>query len=114
MIKLNATSDTSPYRHKYKVIPADDNVDWRRLNIIDEPDQSFDKAAYISEKMHEVRVILDSLDLSEKAIQIFSWKFFSGESYSDWPGEENSKELYSVYKQVFRMLMQRKEGKMLL
>ena len=114
MIKLNATSDTSPYRHKYKAIPADDNVDWRRLNIIDEPDQSFDKAAYISEKMHEVRAILDSLDLSEKAIQIFSWKFFSGESYSDWLGEENSKELYSVYKQVFRMLMQRKEGKMLL
>ena len=26
MIKLNVTSDTSPYRHKYKPIPVDENV----------------------------------------------------------------------------------------
>ena len=32
MIKLNVTSDTSPYRHKYKPIPVDENVDWRRLS----------------------------------------------------------------------------------
>lgn len=38
-IRLNATSDTAPYRHKYKHIPVDENVDWRRLNIIDEPDE---------------------------------------------------------------------------
>ena len=45
-IRLNATSDTAPYRHKYKPIPVDENVDWRRLNIIDEPDDSIDRTEY--------------------------------------------------------------------
>ena len=55
MIKLNVTSDTSPYRHKYKPIPVDENVDWRRLNIIDEPDDSPDRTEYIRERMQDIR-----------------------------------------------------------
>ena len=59
MIKLNVTSDTSPYRHKYKPIPVDENVDWRRLNIIDEPDDSPDRTEYIRERMQDIRNIID-------------------------------------------------------
>ena len=113
MIKLNVTSDTSPYRHKYKPIPVDENVDWRRLNIIDEPDDSPDHTEYIRERMQDVRNIIDQLGLSEKAKRIFAWKFFAGESFADWPGPENRKELYETYKSVFNAVMEKKDGKLL-
>lgn len=113
MIKLNITSDTSPYRHKYKSIPVDDNIDWRRLNIIDEPDDERDRSEYICDRFHEVRDIVDSLRLSERAQQIFNWKFFSGESFVDWPGPESKKELYDTYKRIFRIVMDKKEGNLL-
>ncbi len=112
-IRLNATSDTAPYRHKYKHIPVDENVDWRRLNIIDEPDDSPDRTEYIRERMQDVRNIIDQLGLSEKAKRIFAWKFFAGESFADWPGPENRKELYETYKSVFNAVMDKKDGKLL-
>ena len=100
MIKLNVTSDTSPYRHKYKPIPVDENVDWRRLNI--------------RERIQDIRDMVDQLGLSEKAKRIFAWKFFAGESFADWPGPENRKELYETYKSVFNAVMDKKDGKLLL
>ena len=113
MIKLNVTSDTSPYRHKYKPIPVDENVDWRRLNIIDEPDDSIDRTEYIRERMQDIRDMVDLLGLSEKAKRIFAWKFFAGESFADWPGPESRKELYVIYKSVFKAVMDKKEGRLL-
>ncbi len=113
MIKLNVTSDTSPYRHKYKPIPVNENVDWRRLNIIDEQEEESDKNEYIRERLQEVREILDSLDISEKAVKIFTWKFFAGESFADWPGPESRKELYETYKSVFNTVMDKKDGRLL-
>lgn len=112
MIKLNATSDTSPYRHRYKAIPVDDSVDWRRLNTIDEPDAGYDRAGYIREKTQAVRDMLDDLHLSDRAIRIFSWKFFAGESFADWPGPESRKELYEVYKKTLKALMDKKDGRL--
>lgn len=114
MIKLNATSDTSPYRHKYKAIPVDDNVDWRRLNVIDEPDDEYDKATYICDKTKVIRDILEDLHLSDRAKRIFSWKFFAGESFADWPGPESKKELYNVYKKTFRAIVEKNEGNLLI
>lgn len=113
MIKLNVTSDTSPYRHKYKPIPVDENVDWRRLNIIDEPDDSIDRTEYIRERMQDIRDMVDLLWLSEKAKRIFAWKFFAGESFADWPGPESRKELYETYKSVFNAVMDKKDGRLL-
>ena len=113
MIKLNVTSDTSPYRHKYKPIPVDENVDWRRLNIIDEPDDSIDRTEYIRERMQDIRDMVDLLELSEKAKRIFAWKFFAGESFADWPGPESRKELYETYKSVFNAVMDKKDGRLL-
>lgn len=112
-IRLNATSDTAPYRHKYKTIPVDDNVDWRRLNIIDNQEEEPDKNEYIRDRLQEVREILDSLEISESAIRIFTWKFFAGESFADWPGPESKKELYEIYKRVFKAILDKKDGKLL-
>lgn len=114
MIKLNATSDTSPYRHKYKSLPVDSNVDWRSLNIIDEPDQEEDKAAYIAGRMREIRAIVDKLDLSDKAKRIFVWHFFSGESFRDWPGPERRNELHDVYRRTLMAIREALAGNLLL
>lgn len=113
MIKLNATSDTSPYRHKYKPIPVDDNVDWCRLNIVNEEDEEEDRKQYMLDRFHEVREIIESLGLSEKAIKIFTWKFFAGESFADWPGKERKKELYMIYRDVLGAIMDKKRGGLL-
>lgn len=113
MIKLNVTSDTSPYRHKYKPIPVDENIDWRRLNIIDEPDDGMDRSEYIREHMQDVRDMIDQLGLAEKAKRIFAWKFFAGESFVDWPGPESKKELYTIYKSVIKAIKDKVSGKLL-
>lgn len=52
---------------------------------------------------------IDQLGLSEKAKRIFAWKFFAGESFADWPGAENRKELYEVYQKVFNGYPRSKE-----
>lgn len=114
MIKLNVTSDTSPYRHKYRSIPKDENIDWRRLNIPDEVEEEEDRSGYILERFQEVREIIKELRLSDKALRIFTWKFFAGESFSDWPGPENKKELYRIYKNVLEAILEKKRGILLL
>lgn len=111
-IRLNVTSDTAPYRHKYKTIPIDKNVDWRRLNVVDDPEPTFDNAAYIQEKTEIIRELLVDLHLSAKANRIFKWKFFAGESFADWPGPESRKELYTTYKRVFKAIMDKKNGEL--
>ena len=35
LVKLNATSDTAPYRHKKKAFPTDDNVNYFSLEMED-------------------------------------------------------------------------------
>lgn len=114
MIKLNVTSPTSPYQHKYKPIPQDDNVDWQHLNIVDEAEEDEeDKSSYIRNRIQEIRDTLSELNLSEKAVKIFTWKFFAGESFSNWPGPEGRKELYTVYKRVFKAILDKMAGNIL-
>lgn len=116
MIKLNVTSPTSPYQHKYKSIPKNDNVNWQRLHIVEDPEEGEreeDKSSYVCRRFQEIRDILDELNFSEKAVRIFTWKFFVGESFADWPGPEKKRELYAVYKAVFRAILDKKEGKLL-
>ncbi|WP_199163426.1 hypothetical protein [Parabacteroides provencensis] len=57
--------------------------------------------------------MVDQLGLSEKAKRIFVWKFFAGESFADWPGPESKKELYEIYKQIFKIILDKKNGKLL-
>lgn len=104
MIKLNIQSPTSPYRHKYKPIPIDANVDFQRLDIIDEEDREQDRSGEILQKMQQVRRIFESLQLSGKAKRVFSWKFFEGNSFSEWEGLEDKKDLYDIYNGVLELI----------
>lgn len=104
MIKLNIQSPTSPYRHKYKPIPVDENVDFQRMDIIDEEDPEQDRSGDILQKMQKVRSIFDNLQLSKKAKRVFSWKFFEGNSFSEWEGPEDKKDLYDIYNGVQRLI----------
>ena len=104
MIKLNIQSPTSPYRHKYKSIPIDANIDFQRMDIIDEEDPEQDRSADILQKMQKVRSIFDNLQLSKKAKRVFSWKFFEGNSFSEWEGPEDKKDLYDIYNGVLELI----------
>lgn len=110
MIKLNITSETSPYRHKYKSLPIDENTDFQLIDIIDHVEDETDKAGYLLEQMHVVREIFDTLNLSAEARKIFSYKFFEGEQFSNWPGTEDKKYLYSIYNGVVRLIKNKLNG----
>lgn len=104
MIKLNIQSPTSPYRHKYKAIPVDANVDFQRLDLIDEEDSEQDRAGEILDQVQKVRDVFDNLQLSEKAKRVFSWKFFEGNRFSEWEGLEDKKDLYDIYNGVLELI----------
>lgn len=113
MIKLNATSVTSPYRHKYKPLPVDGNVDYTRLDVEDVEDSDIDHPAEILEKTHIVRRVLDELNLSDKARRVFCFRFFEGERFCDWPGPENEKELFDAYYKVVGLIKEKLNNKTL-
>lgn len=105
MIKLNATSDTSPYRHKYKAIPTDANISYTQLEIEEHIiEDVFDTPGDIVEKMRIVRNAFDSLLVSDFAKKVFTYRFFCGEKFSEWEGEENEKELFDVYYKIVCMV----------
>ncbi len=113
MIKLNATSPTSPYRHQYKSIPVDVNVDYTRLDIEDEEYSDYDRPGEILEKTQTIRKILDELNLSYKARRVFSFRFFEGERFCDWPGKESEKELFDIYYRVVDLVKEKLNNKTL-
>lgn len=111
MIKLNIQSPTSPYRHKYRPVLSDSNVDISRLDIIEEEDLEQDRSGEILQKMQQVRSIFDNLQLSEKAKRVFSWKFFEGNSFSEWEGSEDKKDLYDIYNGVLELIKNKLGGR---
>lgn len=100
MIKLNITSVTSPYRHKYKPLPVDENVNWQQLDLIDEVDQGQDRAAIVLKEMRLIRFVFDRLELTDLERQVFAFKFFAGSTFAKWPGKESRMVLYESYKTV--------------
>lgn len=110
MIKLNITSDTSPYKHKYKSIPVDENINWQRLEIVEDDYQETDRSEIILSMYNRVREAVEELDLSEYAKRIFYFRFFENESFSDWPGPENKKELYVTYNKILDMVKDKING----
>lgn len=104
MIKLNIQSPTSPYRHKYKPIPKDENADLSYMDLIDEEDNEIDRAGIVCEQMNVVRAIFENLDLSRQARSVFSFKFFEGNSFSEWEGPEDRKMLYDIYNGVLELI----------
>jgi len=110
MIKLNATSPTSPYQSKYKRIPSDDNVDYTVLEIEDAPTESVDDPGITLERMHQVRDVFESLDLSPLAKRVFEFHFFQDSNFSDWDGEETQKQLYEIYNKVQKLICKKING----
>lgn len=107
MIKLNATSATSPYRHKYKPIPVDANISYSQIEIEDQVDDDNDAPGDIVEKTRIVRKIFETLIISDYAKRVFIWRFFCGEKFSEWPGAETEKELFDVYYKVVNMVKEK-------
>jgi len=107
MIKMNVFSPTSPYRYKNRPIKKDGNVDFTRLDILDDEDSDIDRSGEILEKFNRVRNLLDDLQLSSKAREIFEFKFFHGNNFSEWGGNESPAELYSIYQGVQKLLREK-------
>lgn len=104
MIKLNATSDTSPYRHKILKtgkFKKDENADYTRLDIADEPYREIDEPAEQLANFRLIREIADRMDLSKWEYEIFRYRFLEGESISDLGfDEKEKKKLYDLSFQI--------------
>lgn len=110
MIKLNATSPTSPYQSKYKRIPSDDNVDYTAIEIEDAQEDDTDTSGIVLERMHQLRDVFENLDLSPLAKRVFEFHFFQDSNFSDWDGEETQKQLYEIYNGVQSLIKRKLSG----
>ena len=110
MIKLNATSPTSPYRSKYRSLPSDDNVDYTKLDIEDTKEEIVDKNELLLSRFHKVQAVLEELDLSPLARRIFEFRFLEDANFSDWPGKESLKQLYEIYNKVQELIRKKIVG----
>lgn len=104
MIELNATSLTSPYRQKTRRKDIDDNTDFQRLEIADVIEDDIDRPALILFQVELVRKVYENLELSSISKQIFEYRFFQHEDFSDWPGKESQKFLYDTYNRIITII----------
>ena len=101
MVKLNVHSSTSPYQHKYKRLPVDREVNFQRLQVIDEPYEEIDKPGIILKQMRLVRWIFTGLDLTEFERRVFNFRFFEGNALNpEWPWPESRKQRYETYQRI--------------
>lgn len=104
MIELNATSPTSPYRHKTRTGNIDREVDFQRLEVIDIVDEEEDKPGRILSQINQIRRVYECLELSESSKRIFEYRFFQHEDFVDWPGKESQKYLYDTFNRVITII----------
>lgn len=110
MIKLNATSETSPYRSKYKSMPVDCNVDYSCLEIEDVQEEDIDRNELLLQHFRLVREVLDGLGVSAFAKRVFEFRFFEDSNFSDWQGKEPLKLLYGTYNGVLKLIREKIAG----
>lgn len=113
MIKLNCTSDTSPYRAKYKSFQADENIDSSLIEIEDREDDEPDRAEYILDRMHQIREMIEEMGFSQQAMAVFEFRFFQDGVFKEWDGDENIKELYDLYSRIVQVLKQKIKGELI-
>jgi len=113
MIKLNASSPTSPYQSKYKPIPADANIDYSMLDIEDNVDDDPDRSGYVLDKMHKIRETIEELGFSEKAMAVFEFRFFQDGAFKEWDGDESIKELYDLYSRIINVVRKKIKGELI-
>ena len=114
MIKLNASSPTSPYQSKYKAIPVDVNVDYSRLEIEDCCEESFDHASYILRRRNDLREITEEMGFSSEAMEILEFRFFQNGEFKEWDGDASTKRLYDIYSRVMGLVRKKMNGELLL
>lgn len=105
MIKMNACSNTAPYRHRYRSIPVDGNVDYARLDIEDELGDEEDRAGQILSKMEQVRKAVEDIEpyMDPIDVKAFFFRYFDGEHGANWVGENKKvcyDRAYRVMKEV--------------
>ena len=96
MIKMNAASDTAPYRHRYKPLPVDANINYSQLEVEDLEDDEEDRAGVILEKTKIIREAVESFEdyMDPVDLEAFYFRYFDGELGTNWR-EESSKICYN-------------------
>lgn len=115
-IKFNAQSDTAPFKRQYglyKPVGTFADVDFQRLDVIDDRDENIEKEKDLQEKERRFKDACDVYGLSDKARDIFRWKFIEGNSLSEYPYEEDRKTLYAIYNGVLQLVKDKLEGRLL-
>lgn len=113
IIKFNAESDTAPFKREYdlyKPVGTYPDVDFQRLDIIDDHEEIIEKEKDLQEKERRFKEACEVYGLSEKAKAVFRWKFIDGNNLSDWPYEEDSKKLYAIYNGVLQLVKDKING----
>jgi len=87
MIKLNAHSPTSPYRHKTRTVPTDANVDPWSLEIVESGESKVDKSEIILGQFSKIRKALDNLNIPKQDKDLFHWVFLADNPIRTFPGE---------------------------
>jgi len=107
MIKLNAHSPTSPYRHKTKDVLKDENIEPWNLEIeevqVEETDPNQEKL----ENFRKIRCILEGLNITDFERKVFVWKFFGDNSLNSWPGNESYPNVSKAFHKVSRLMKRR-------
>ncbi|WP_200814347.1 hypothetical protein [Parabacteroides sp. Marseille-P3160] len=123
MIKLNIQSPTSPYQHKYRPIPTNDNMNFQRIgnddndddddkpvypgvDLVDEPDNERDYPAEIAEEMELVRWMFKRLALNDLERCAYVWRFYEDLSFKSWPIPSERKKLYDAFNTVQHAIWQ--------
>lgn len=95
MIKMNATSDTAPYRHRYKPLPVDANINYSQLEVEDLEDDEEDRAGEIFKKTRIIHEAIEDIEpyTDPLDIEAFFFRNFDGEPGDKWK-ENNAKKCY--------------------
>ena len=110
-IKLNAQSDTAPYRAKNKTVKVDDNVNWQTLDIEDENSaESETSNEYVYRRMSDLRTLIEDMYFCDQAMAIFEYKYFQDGDFKEWPGPETVKELYTIYAAIRETIKKKYNG----
>jgi len=104
MIKLNAYSITSPYRHKTKDVPKDKNKDPWTMEIEEEPEDQADRNAETLQLWRKARDIYEDLDIPDRDKEIFSWRFFADNSLRSWPGPESYPTVCNTFNRIMSIM----------
>lgn len=118
IIKMNVYSKTARFRQKYGLEVQEPgtyiDVDFQRLNIIDERDDNLEREQELQEKERRFKEACDIYGLSQRAQDIFRWKFIDRNPLSDYPYNGNKRKVYDIYNKTLQLVKDKIAGSLLL